>query len=917
MLIGRVAERQALARLAAAARVSESSALVLIGEAGQGKTALLTEFVGQCDGLRVLWVRGSETERALPFSGLDQLLRPLLGYLGDLPVPQAHAVEVALALGPGTATDRFAISAATLSLLVRAAEETPTLVVVDDGHALDAPSAEALAFTARRFLADPLAMVVATRPGRGPLLDAGLPHLELGGLSTDEVRRLLGDRSASRVSAELAARVHGATAGNPLAVAELAPGLDEVEASMPVAALAVPDRVVAEFARRAATLAPRVRSALLIAAVADPADSAAALDRMGFDLADLQPAAGAGLIELLHAQVEFRHPLARASIQAGASLGQRQVAHLAVASVAGDPDRRAWHLAEGTVGLDAGVADAVAAAAERTLARGAFSVAASAFERAAELTPARELRAARLLAAGEAATLAGRGSRASALLDRSATESGDTGHRARVDALRALVEQRWGSLERSRELGMRALVALARADPDAAIDTAADLVTTCLYLGDTALAERTASLLDEAAKRCSANAAVRALLAGGVARVLAGQDGLGPIREAMAAMTTGDRAVSAAASADQRLRPSWLVMGPLFVREESAAARELVEQALRRLRESSAVGPLASLLFHVARYAATTDRWDEAAEQYQEGCALARESGQTTDLTMLLAGLAWLEARTGAGDCREHAAQALLLAERHHVHVGKVWTLYALGDLELGAGRPGQALAHYASVAAFLQRIGFRDVDVSPAPEIVECLVRLGRDAEARPAAEEYRHQAEAKANSWALARSARAQALLAPHPEAGLRRALEQHAAGPDRYEEARTLLALGEALRRGRRRTQARDVLRRALDTFEPLGARPWAARAAAELEATGEHAHRRSDRSIDLLTPQELQVARLLATGLTTRQAAAAMFLSPKTVEYHLRHVYTKLDLNNRAALAEALGGGSPPGPGVLRP
>ncbi|MET0927869.1 MAG: LuxR C-terminal-related transcriptional regulator [Aeromicrobium sp.] len=902
MLVGRGPERRALARLAAAARVAEAGALMVVGEAGLGKTALLDELAGEAEGLRVLRARGSEAERDLAFGGLDQLVRPLLGLLGDIPAPQARALEIALALRPGDRADRFAISAATLSLLGRAAEERPVLVLVDDAHALDGPSLEALVFACRRVLADPIAVVVATRP-EGPLLLAGLPRLDLAGLSAADVTTLLSDRTGRRVTDAAGRRVHSVTAGNPLAVAELAASLDDLEGLSPATQITVPDRVLASYARRIAAFPAVTRTALTVASivggVSGPSDAIVAAARLGIDAEALRPAEAAGLVVLTPGSVEFQHPLARASASAIASPEQRREAHLAVAAVTADADRRAWHLGEGTIGLDDVVADDLAAAAARALARGAHSVAATTWERAAALTTVREQRTARLLLAGEAAALSGHGVRAAALLDRAANEAGSPSMRGRVDAQRAAVELRWGSLERSRELAGRALVALVVHDPELAVDAAADLVTTCMYLGDTALAARTADLLEELAAGVPDGARARALLTGGVARVLVGQDGVPMIREGTASMTSG------AGGPMDDLRPSWPVISVLFLREESASARDLVDQALTRLRENSSIGPLASLLFLVARYAASTDRWDEATAHYQEGIALAREAGQSTDLTVLLAGLAWLEARTGAEQaCRDHASEALALAERHHVHLGRIWATYALGDLELGLGRPAEALDHYDGLQEFLDRIGFRDVDVCPAPERVECLVRLGREAEAGPVATGYRARAEAKGQPWALSRAERACALEAPDPGPGLERALSQHARSPDPFEEARTGLLLGEAERRARRRTRAREVLRSALATFDELGARPWADRAAAELDATGERAHRRQDRSIDLLTPQERQVALLLAGGRTTREAAAAMFLSPKTVEYHLRHVYTKLGINSRARLAEAM-------------
>lgn len=904
MLIGRDAEREALARLAVAARVSESAALLLVGEAGQGKTALLEDLAGTVEGLRMLWMRGSETESDLAFGGLDQLLRPLLPLLGEIPAPQAEALETALALRSGGRVDRFATSAAALSLLGRAAEEQPLLVLVDDAHALDRSSAEALAFVARRIVADPLAVVVASRPTGGVLLDAGLPRTDLAGLSPDEVAELLGAHAGHRLPGEVGARVHEATAGNPLAVVELATTAEQLERLTPVAPLGVPDRVAAAYVRRTTGLGAAARTAMLVASIAtDPGVVAAAAARLGVEGARLREALreaeDAGLVALRPGAIDFRHPLARSAAYGAAAAEERRAAHRAVGAATDDPERRAWHRAEGTVGLDDAVADELAAAAARSVERGAYWVAASAYERSAALLGDPGRRGRRLLAAGEAAALAGHGTRSAALLDLAAAEVTEPGARRRVDALRGAVEQRWGSLARSRDLTSRALAALAPTEPEAAVDAATDLVTTCFYLGDTALAARTAAVVDELVASTAGSTRIRGLLTAGVARVIAGEDGIPAIREAVAAM------VAEPGSADDDLRPGWLVLGPLFLREESAAARELVVHAEQRLRERSALGPLAGLLFVLARFAASTDRWDDATAQYEEGIALARESGQTTDLAMLLAGLAWLEARTGAAQrCREHAEEALALAARHDVHLARIWASYALGDLDLGAGRAADAVERYDDLRSFLDRTGFRDVDVAPAPELVECLERTGRRDEAVRLADDYHRRAAAKGQPWARARAERTLALLADDPRPGLARALELHAASPDRFERARTLLLQGEVERRARRRVSARGPLRAALASFEALGARPWADRAAAELEATGERPHRRADRSIDRLTPQELQVATLLAGGRSTREAAAAMFLSPKTVEYHLRHAYTKLGINTRTDLARVL-------------
>jgi DNA-binding CsgD family transcriptional regulator/Tfp pilus assembly protein PilF len=907
MLVGRDAEMRVLDRMVGGARISRSGALVLVGDAGIGKTALLDRLAGTVEGVRVLRAAGSEFERDLAFAGLHQLLHPLLGLLETIPAPQAEALAVALALRHGETADRFAVGTATLSLISRAAEEVPLLLMVDDAHDLDHASAEALAFAARRIVVDPVAVLAASRPVPGTLADSGLPRLNLTGLSEQAVVELLRTHAAGPVTAEVAARLHEATSGNPLAVVELSGSIVEIERLAPPVPLPMPDRMLDEYVRRTRALPARVRTALLVASIAegDLALVERATRDLGADLEGLHQAEDVGLIGLAGGAVEFRHPLARAGAYGAAGPDERRRAHAAVADTLtpGDADRRAWHLSESVTGADDAVATTVAEMAHRYAERGAHAVAARAFERAARLTTDPTSRAERLTVAGESASLAGQPGRALELLDRAAAIiAASTPQQARIDGLRGVIEMRTGSLERARDLLDRALRRLERADdPEKALTVAYDLVTTCFYLGDTAGCVATADRIEPLLDRVrTASARVRAELAIGIARVLGGGSGIELVRRAVHALQADPP------RAEDDPWPAWTLVGPLFLRE-AATGRELVERAERDLRARCSIGALPGLLLYVSLDASTSDRWDSARSGYEEGVGLARETGQTTELTLLLARLGWLQARRGDEEaCQRHVAEASRLADRHHIHLAQAWSTFALGDLELGLGRPETALDNYGRLDAFLARIGLADVDVAPGPEQVECLLRLGRAEEAAGIARGYRARAEAKGQPWACARAERALAMVGTdtEPIAHFDTALEHHRSSPDAFEEARTRLAYGMALRKLRRRTDARPQLRDALATFESLGATPWANRAAAELAATGEHPQRRGESDLDRLTPQELQIARLLGTGSTTKQAAASLFLSPKTVEYHLRHVYTKLGINSRAQLAEAL-------------
>ncbi|HJR38916.1 MAG TPA: LuxR C-terminal-related transcriptional regulator [Nocardioidaceae bacterium] len=906
MLVGRQAEQLVIDRLVAGARIGQSGVLVLTGEPGIGKTALLDYAVGLTEAMRVLRVTGTEPEKDVGFGGLLQLVQPALHLLDHIPAPQAEALEVALALREGPAPDRFAVGAATLSLLSRFADERPLLLLVDDAQALDGPSAEALAFVARRLMADPLAILISSRPEPGtPLLDSGLSQLVLCGLTAESVAELAAAEAGTQIAPEVSAALHTATAGNPLAVVELARDPETLDRLTPQSLVPVPEAVLGSFMRRAGMLSAGTRSALLLAAVADGdlglvARSAGVLDT---SVEDLAAAEEAGLVVVSAGRLTFRHPLVRSGVYAAAAPDLRRRAHRAVAHALPESDleRRAWNLCEATLGVDDAVADLLDEVGRRALGRGANAVAATAWERAALLSPVEQPRARRFLAAADAAWLAGQADRAVALLEGATGLTADRTLLAGMEGLRGTIGMRAGSLEDARRTLRRAADLVRSVDPDAAVILLGDAVMTCFFMGDAITGLEASAEVEELLPRTTSDPArIRGEMTVGMAGVLAGQPGIDRIREAVEGLLALPGLV------DDPRRPAWMVIGPLFLRE-SETGRALVRHAVEDLRNRTALGALPGLLFLTSRDDATTDRWESARTGYAEGVRLARETGQTTDLAMCLAGLTWLQARTGPEDeCRRNADEAMALARRHQIHLARAWVIFALGELELGLDEPVRAIAHFEELDRLLSDIGVLDVDLAPGPERAELLLRVGRPADARAAALGYHARAVAKGQPWALARAERALAMTTEpkEQEAHFDRALSLHRTSPDTFEEGRTLLAYGAALRRGRHRVAARGRLRSSLDAFDRVGARTWADVAVRELRATGETAHRRGDSSIDLLTPQELQIARMLGSGRTTREAAAALFLSPKTVEYHLRHVYSKLGIRSRAELSSAL-------------
>lgn len=872
---------------------------MLTGEPGIGKTALLQYAAEVAANMQVRTVTGIESERDLPFAGLAQLLRVTPSDLDRLPEPQAQALGVALALRPGSGVDRFAVGAGLLTLLSHRSEDQPICLLIDDAHLLDGPSQEALAFAARRLLADAVALIAAARSGEAcRLVDADLPSTELDGIGVDGTRAMV-DRSRTVTTGDFSRRIHSLTGGNPLAIQELISSSDALRTLPPDAPAPIPAELSALYARRATDLDPATVTAVMVAAAAgeDLATITRACARLGISVNALAAAEEAGLISVTEDRVRFEHPLIRSGLYASASPSRRRELHAVIADVlsAVDADRRAWHRCAATLGLDEATAAEMEDVGRRAADRGAHSVAAAAAERAASLTPDDTVRARRWLAAGTWAWEAGEGVRARESLERAARLDPSPQTVATQLRLKGVIAARCGALDEARDVLLAA--GAASADASEQVVCYAEAVNACFYLGDAAHALLAAERIEAVVDGADSRAGVLGLVAAGMGRILAGQDGARLIRKAVQRpQATEPYHVGGLDDA------SWRAIAPLYLRD-SGIGRAMIESVVAERRAQSAIGTLPHLLFNIARDEATTDRWSHAEADYSEAIGLAREFGQTTELAMSLAGLAWLEARLGRGESAVgHASEALDLSAEFRVHLGRIWTEMALGDLALGAGDAATAADRYGAIEATLSTLGVLDVDLSPGPELVEARLRLGDRDGAGPLADGYSRRAADKGQPWAMARAARSRALLADDGEFDdvFAEALELHAATVDLFEEARTLLALGSRRRRARRRIDGRIPLRRALDIFTQLGARPWAGAAADELTATGMTVTKPGESAASQLTPRELQIARLLADHKTTRQVATALFLSPKTVEYHLRHIYAKFAIDSRADL-----------------
>ena len=699
--------------------------------------------------------------------------------------------------------------------------------------------------------------------------------------------------------------MYAQTAGNPLALLELGPDAEELTRAPAGAPLLVSSRISRSFARRVATLDRAAQDALVLAATSDSGDLLTlerAADHLELDLQALMAAEAAGLVTLRAGQLEFRHPLVRSAIYAAASPEHRRAAHRALAAALPDRDvdRRAWHLAAAAIGTDPSAAAALEQAGRRARERTAYATAAAAFERAAQLSADTQRQTRLLLDAAEASWHAGLAQRASELLDRARLSADDRGPLVEIDQLAGHIAARRGPVMAAHAI---LTAAAQRADPEAAVAMLAEAAAACFLAGEPAAmlsaAQRAKATLPENASTHSHFLAATAL---GMAQIFGGDAAAGAdeLREAvdLAEQTPELRE-------DLQLLP-WLAQAPIFLRQADAG-RGLLDEALAGARARAAVSALPFVLNLIARDQATTDRWAIAETSYGEAIELARESAQQTELGFALAGLASLHARRGReSECRTCATEGLVLSRQLGTRLHEIWIAAALGELELGLGRPTQATDHFEHQQRLLTEAGITDVDLCPAPELVDAYARLGRFDEARRVATAFRAAAEAKSQPWSVARALRAAALVASDDSYAdlFEAALTHHAHTPDAFEAGRTHLAYGERLRRARNRTLAREQLRAAHDIFDQLGARPWAEQASAELAASGETLRRRDASSIDELTPQELQIALRLAAGNTTRETAAALFLSPKTIEYHLRHVYIKLGTHTREELRHAL-------------
>ncbi|WP_433559562.1 helix-turn-helix transcriptional regulator [Pseudonocardia xinjiangensis] len=895
VLRGRCSECGTLDGLLEAVRAGESRALVLRGEPGVGKTFLLEYLAGRASGFRTVRVIGVQSEMELPFAGLHQLCAPMLDLAERLPGPQRDALRTTLGLSAGPTPDRFLVGLAALGLLAEAARDRPLLCILDDAQWLDHASAQALAFVARRLRAESVAMVFAARAPDGAVELADLPELAVEGLPDDEARALLGSRLRGPVDERVLQRIVAETRGNPLALLELPRGLTPAELAAgfgPAGARALPQQIEDSFQRQLEPLDAETRQLLLVAAaepVGDPVLVWRAVERLGIGAATASPAASDGLVEI-GTVVRFRHPLVRSAIYRAASPEERRTAHRALADATDpttDPDRRAWHCAGATPGPDEDVADELERSADRAQARGGLAAAAAFLERAAELTPDPARRAERTLAAAQTTHHAGMPDAALRLLSIAEAAPLDKLQRAQTDLLRARIAL---TLNRGREappLLLNAAKQLEPLDTRLARETYLDALLAVMFAGGAV--QEAAEAARAAPPPAQPPRAADLLLDGLAIRFTEGYAaGLPMLRNALCAFRSPDLS-------EEELHWLWLAhitAGNLWDEETHDTGRHV-----RLACDSGALSTLPLAL--TSRIGAFVHQGElgEAGALLEEVEAVSAATGIPVAPYGALLLSAWQGREAQAAALIESTTAEML---RRGEGFGLIITGYADALLGNSVGRYEDALAAAVRAGAHPPVMGVEPWLVLV--ELIEAATRSGQPDRAAGTLARLVETTGVSGTDWALGIEARCRALLADAgtAEGAYREAIARLGRTRVRGELARAHLLYGEWLRRERRRLDARAELRTAHEMFTAMDMQAFARRAARELLATGATARKRSTETSSDLTAQETQVVRLVRDGLSNPEIAARLFISPRTVEYHLHKIFGKLNITSRRQL-----------------
>ncbi|WP_166391461.1 ATP-binding protein [Nocardioides ochotonae] len=904
-LVGRRAESAAVEDLLARAREGRSGALVVRGEAGIGKTAVLAHArdTGDRWGFRVGSLTGVQSEAQFAFAGLHQLCGLLLDRVEVLPEPQQAALEVAFGLRGGPAPDRFLVGLAVLNLLAEVAEERGLLCLVDDAQWLDPASAQVLAFVSRRVAAERLALMFAVRDcEEGDLLPfSGIPDLRLAPLGETDARALLTAAVRTPLDDAVRDRIVAEARGNPLALLELPRSAQPARLAggfeLPDA-LDVPHRIEASFQRRSSSLPAETQLFLLVAA-AEPTGEMALLSRatesLGIASDAHAPAEAAGLLEL-GTQVRFRHPLVRSAVYRAAHAADRRRAHGALAGAtdpAVDPDRRAWHRAQAVLGVDEAAAADLERSAARARARGGLAAAAAFLQRAVELTSDPADRVRRALEAAQAKHEAGASDVALDLLAAAATGPVDDLQAARLALLRAQIAfhtTRGGDVP---GMLLDAAETLAPLDPALSRETYLHALDAAIHAGRLArgrgLAEAAAAA-QQAPPSTGPPQPADLLLDGLVARFTDGFEASVPtLQRALAALTDRDSCADDA-------RWFWLACHVAAMLWDDEALYSTACRAVRLAREAGALATLPAALNGVTYVLVLRGEVARAGELAAEEAAITEATGAPPLLNARLMLAAW-----GGRERETVELYATMVEEATERGESTMIDLAQamLAALHNGRGNYQEALA--AAMPPCEHDVAFSSLAL---PELVEAASRAGQPERAAAAADLLDRRARASATPYGLGLAAYARALVSSGPaaEKHYREAIERLRGCRIAAYLARAHLVYGEWLRRERRRHEAREQLRIAHEMLKAMGADAFAERAARELRATGEHPRSRTAQPTDALTAQELHIARFVATGATSREIGAQLFLSPRTIEAHLRNIFRKLGITSRRQLKE---------------
>jgi DNA-binding CsgD family transcriptional regulator len=906
-LHGRRTECEALDRLIAHVRTGQSRILVLHGEAGAGKTALL-KYLAQCAaGCRIVWAAGAEPEIEMAFAGLHQLCAPFLDRFGRLPGPQRDALGTAFSLRDGDGPDSFAVGLAALSLMSDVARERPLICVVDDAQWLDRASVRALAFVARHLTAAPVALVFAARQPGGVQDLTGLPEVQVGGLADGDARALLDSVVIGPLDEQVRDRIVAETRGNPQALLEwprrLIPGELAGGFGLPAAMAPLTGRIEEGFLNRFESL-PEPTRVLLVAAAAeptgDPAVLWAAAGRLGVEAGAEAPASAAGLVEF-RGRVRFCHPLARAAVYWTASPRQRHRVHAALADATdpdADQDRRAWHLAHAAQGLDEGVAAELERSTGRAGERGGLAAAAAFAERATELTPDRVDRARRALAAAQIKCQAGAPDAALRLLAMAQAGPLDESGRARAGLLHAQLAADSGRGRDAWLLLVKAAKCLEPLDAGLAREAYRDAFSAALTVGRLVARDRTLQVAEaaRAAPRAPEAACTANLLLDGLTVLITeGHDAGVPVM---------NRALSAFRNQEAWTEEAfrWLPFACRTSRDawDDDSWDVLSSRLIELARQAGALRVLPAALLEGAAVRLAAGEPAAAASMTQEAQAVARATGNPVGPYGPLLLAAW---RGREDDDRELIAAAT--PEMVACGEGRWLTAaaWATAVLYNGLGRYDQALAAAEKGSEYPCELGLATWSLV---ELTEAAVRTGSPERAAGALRQLSEATSAAATDWALGIEARSRALLSDGElaERLYLEAIWRLARTRIRSELARAHLLYGEWLRRQNRRVDAREQLRVAHEMLTEMGAEGFAERARRELMATGGTVRKRTVNTVGELTAQEAEIARLAGHGHSNPEISIQLFISPRTVEWHLRKVFTKLGINSRKELRGAL-------------